>query len=182
MTKNYLWRGWLITLGLMLGAFTTFAQQAITGKVISGDDQQPIPGVNIVEKGTANGTITDFDGNYSMSVSGPDAILLFSFVGYQDTEQQVGSQTTMNISMATSVEELSEVVVIGYGSAKKEDLTGSVKAISASDFNQGSLNSPQELLNGKVPGVQITNSGGAPGANSTIRIRGDPLFRLPMIL
>ncbi len=172
MKHSYLLKGGLLSLVLLIFATLSFAQTKVSGRVVSGDDDEPIPGVNIIEKGTANGTITDGNGNYSIQVEGPTSVLQFSFVGYQATEQPVGNQSTIDISMAASVSELSEVVVIGYGAAKKEDLTGSVKAISTADFNQGSITSPQELLNGKVPGVQITNAGGAPGAESTIRIRG----------
>src|SRR5690606_11344451 len=135
------------------------------------DDRTGLPGVSILEKGTTNGTVTDAEGNYSISVP-ENAVLVFSFVGYASQEVSVEGRSTIDVSMETDVMALGEVVVIGYGQQEKKDVTGSVLAFSTKDFNKGVITSPQELLVGKVAGVQITTNSGAPGAGSTIRIRG----------
>ncbi|MQY80607.1 MAG: SusC/RagA family TonB-linked outer membrane protein [Bacteroidetes bacterium] len=151
---------------------SVFGQEiSVSGVVTDAASGFPLPGVNILEKGTTNGTITDLDGNFSITV-GSDATLVFSFVGYLTQGIIVGNQTTINVSLEFDVQALEEVVTIGYGTTRKEDVTGSVIAISSDDFNRGAITSPQELIAGKIAGVQITNAGGAPGAASTIRIRG----------
>ncbi len=172
MTNFYTIRKSLpVVVMLMVFSLSAFAQAMVKGTVVSGDDGEPIPGVNVLIKGSASGTITDFNGAYQLQAKKSD-VLVFSFVGYKPKEVLVGDQQQIDVKLGADVKSLNEVVVIGYGSAKKSDLTGSVTAITASDFNQGAISSPQELLNGKVPGVQITNGGGAPGAGATIRIRG----------
>lgn len=156
---------------LLLIAHASFAQQVVMGKVTSSDDGSPIPGVNVLEKGTTNGSVTDGDGGFKINV-GSNATLVFSFVGYASQEIAVGNQTNIAVVLQTDVTALSEVVVIGYGEVQKKDATGAVLAISNKDFNKGVLTSPQDLLVGKFAGVQITSAGGAPGAGSTIRVRG----------
>ncbi|MDP2423819.1 MAG: TonB-dependent receptor [Bacteroidales bacterium] len=165
----------LKTLMIVLAlAFTTqgYAQQLrISGKVSSTTDGQSIPGVNIVVKNTTSGTTTDINGNYSISVD-RGVTMVFSFIGYDTYEVLVGSQTTINVALQPSVTTLEEVVVIGYGTVKKSDATGSISTVSSKDFNRGAITSAQDLLVGKSAGVVITTSGGAPGSGSTIRIRG----------
>jgi TonB-dependent starch-binding outer membrane protein SusC len=157
---------------LLLAANMGWAQgKNVTGKVTSSDDGSPIPGVNILEVGTTNGTVTDGDGNFTMQV-GDNATLSISFIGYKTKLVPVGTQTSLAILLETDVTALSEVVVIGYGEVQKKDATGAVLAISNKDFNKGVLTSPQDLLVGKFAGVSITSASGAPGAGSTIRIRG----------
>ncbi|SHF44655.1 iron complex outermembrane recepter protein [Mariniphaga anaerophila] len=146
-------------------------QKTITGSVVDADSGDPLPGVTIAVKGTTRGTITNFDGLYSIDVEKGET-LAFSFIGYTPQEFIIDNETSLNIKMAQSVVGLEEVVVIGYGQVKKEDATGSVEAISADDFNAGAITSPQELVSGKIAGVQITSGGGSPGEGSTIRIRG----------
>lgn len=150
----------------------SYAQvKTVTGKVTDAGNGEALPGVTIVVKGTTNGTITNFDGGYSISVEQGQS-LSFSFIGYKAQEQVVGASNVMNLQLEQSMENIDEVVVIGYGQVKKEDATGSVTAVTSADFNQGAITSPQELVSGKIAGVQITNGGGAPGDGSTIRIRG----------
>ncbi len=150
----------------------SYAQvKTVTGKVTDAGNGEALPGVTIVVKGTTNGTITNFDGGYSISVE-QGQTLSFSFIGYKAQEQVVGASNVMNLQLEQSMENIDEVVVIGYGQVKKEDATGSVTAVTSADFNQGAITSPQELVSGKIAGVQITNGGGAPGDGSTIRIRG----------
>ncbi len=172
MTKYYQLRR-VFSLAVLFTFFSVmaFAQKVITGTVVSAEDNEPIPGANVLIKGTATGTITDFEGTFQLEASN-ESTLLVSFVGYQPQEIKVGSQTNIDVKLATDVTSLNEVVVIGYGSVKKEDATGSVQAITAEDLNKGAITSPQDLIVGKTAGVQITTAGGAPGAGATIRIRG----------
>ena len=171
MRKLYLLtRGCLLVL-LMLGAFTSFAQRTVTGKVTASDDGSAIPGVNILEKGTSNGTTSDADGNYSISV-GSDATLVFTFVGFATQEVQVGNQTTINVALNSDVTALSEIVVTGYGSQDKKEITSSVVSLTTKEFNQGNINDATQLLQGKVPGLSIYNRGGNPNSAATIRLRG----------
>ncbi|WP_203532637.1 carboxypeptidase-like regulatory domain-containing protein [Draconibacterium halophilum] len=156
----------------MLSVSLGYAQvKTVTGTVSDAGSGEPLPGVTIVVKGTTQGTITDFDGNYSIDVEEAQTIV-FSYIGYNEQEVTIGASNQVNVQLEQSMENLDEVVVIGYGQVKKEDATGSVSAVSSEDFNQGAITSPQELVTGKIAGVQITNSGGAPGEGSTIRIRG----------
>jgi TonB-dependent starch-binding outer membrane protein SusC len=157
---------------LLLAANMGWAQgKNVTGKVTSSDDGSPLPGVNILEVGTSNGTVTDGDGNFTIQV-GASATLSVSFIGYRTQQVSVGAQTAIAIVLETDVTALQEVVVVGYGEVQKKDATGAVTAISNKDFNKGVLTSPQDLLVGKFAGVAITSNSGAPGSGSTIRIRG----------
>jgi TonB-dependent starch-binding outer membrane protein SusC len=172
MTKFYR------TVSKYLAVFLVFAslglqaqERSVSGKVTSSDDGSPIPGANILEVGTSNGTVTDGDGKFTLNV-GSNATLAISFIGYKTTEVVVGAQTTIDVVLVSDVTALQEVVVIGYGEVQKKDATGAVLAISNKDFNKGVLTSPQDLLVGKFAGVQITSAGGAPGAGNTIRVRG----------
>jgi TonB-dependent starch-binding outer membrane protein SusC len=171
MTKLYLFVRRYLAVVLVLGAMSAFAQQSVSGKVTSSDDGSGIPGVNILEKGTTNGTVSDADGSYTINVSS-GATLVYSFVGYVSQEVSVGSQTSMNVTLQSDVTSLSEVVVVGYGSQEKKEITSSVVSLSTKDFNQGNVNDPTQLLQGKVAGLSIYNRGGNPNESSTIRLRG----------
>lgn len=144
--------------------------QTVSGVV--SDASGPIPGVNVVVKGTTTGTQTDFDGNYSLNVSSADAVLVFSFLGYATQEIPVNGQSTINVTLSEDVAQLNEVVVVGYGSTTKKEITSSVTKVSEEDFNQGTINNPSELLQGKVAGLSIYNKGGNPNEDATIRLRG----------
>jgi len=162
-----------ILLGFLFSLFIVMellAQVRITGKVTT-DEGDGIPGVNIQEKGTSNGTITDIEGNYSVEV-GEDATLVFSYVGYLTEEVSVAGRSVIDISLAEDITQLMEIVVIGYGEVQKEDLTGSIATLNTREFNKGVITSPQDLLVGKIAGVSIVSDGGAPGSGTTIRIRG----------
>ncbi|MFZ6013702.1 MAG: SusC/RagA family TonB-linked outer membrane protein [Bacteroidota bacterium] len=145
--------------------------RTVTGKVTSSDDGSGLPGVNVVEKSTNNGTVTDADGNFSINVA-DNATLVFTFVGYASQEIAVGAQTSINVTLQTDVTALSEVVVVGYGSQEKKEITSAAVALSEREFNRGNINDPTQLLQGKVPGLSIYNRGGNPNSNSTIRLRG----------
>ncbi|MBS2212863.1 TonB-dependent receptor [Carboxylicivirga mesophila] len=148
-----------------------YAQQmTVSGTVTDAADGMPLPGVTVAVKGTTTGTITTPDGNYTLSVENGQT-LVFSFIGYK-SQEIVATNTTINVALEEDIIGMEEVVVIGYGTTKKKDLTGSIQTVNADDFNQGAIASPQQLINGKVAGVQITDGGGAPGEGATIRIRG----------
>jgi iron complex outermembrane receptor protein len=151
---------------------TSFAQNLmVTGTVKDATDGTSIPGVTIVVKSTATGTTTNMDGSFSLSVQ-KGSILVFSYIGYETAEVEVTSTSPINVSLKQSATDLTEIVVIGYGTVKKSDATGSISTISSKDFNKGAITSPQDLLVGKSAGVVVTTAGGAPGSGSTIRVRG----------
>lgn len=160
---------------LFLGILTSGALNAqgirVTGKVTDAADGSALIGVTIQEKGTVNGTITDVNGSFAITVA-PTSTLVVSYVGYTAQEILVNNRTSINIAMSVGDMKLQEVVVIGYGTVKKTDATGSVVAVSSKDFNRGAITSPQDLLVGKSAGVVITTSSGAPGSGATIRVRG----------
>lgn len=164
--------GFIATLSLFF--FTTlisFAQRTVTGKVTDGSDKSAMPGVTVQVKGSTQGTQTDAQGSYSIAVP-ENSTLVFSFIGKTTQEIAVGNKSTISVELMDDSQILNEVVVIGYGSQKKKDLTGSVVSISSADFVKGQLTTPEQLVSGKLAGVQITSNGGAPGSGSTIRIRG----------
>ncbi|PKA96742.1 TonB-linked SusC/RagA family outer membrane protein [Flavobacteriaceae bacterium MAR_2009_75] len=135
----------------------------ITGTLIAEEDGMPIPGANVVEKGTSNGTTSDFDGNYSITVSSSDAILVFSSIGYATQEVSISGQSTINVQLQTDVSALEEVVVVGYGTAKKETLTGAVEQVKAEAFEDLAVGSPALALQGRTPGLTVTRSSSRPG-------------------
>lgn len=150
LTKLFLVGIFLIS---QLGAFAQTEHKTVTG-TITGEDGVPIPGVTIIEKGTTTGTVTDIDGNFSISVP-PKATLLFSFVGLRTQEIVVGDQTTLKVTMMTDAIGLDEVVAIGYGTAKKKDLTGAVSSVSAEEMIKYQPSNAQELLRSSVPGLRV---------------------------
>ena len=142
----------------------------VSGKV-TGENGQPLPGVTVKVKNTTTAVVSDNNGEYKISV--PDGgTLIFSFVGYDTQEINVNSQAMINVSLKAQNTGLNEVVVIGYGTSKKSDLTGSVANVNAKDFNKGVTLAPEQLIQGKVAGVQIGLNSGAPAAETTVRIRG----------
>lgn len=132
----------------------------------------PVIGATIVEKGTVNGVSTDFNGEYSLGVSNENAVVEVSYIGYKTVELVASSELLKNLTLEEDLMSLDEVVVIGYGAVKKNDMTGSVVAIKAEDVNRGAVNSPDQLLLGKVPGLLVTPASGQPGEGAQIRIRG----------
>ncbi|MCF2875130.1 MULTISPECIES: SusC/RagA family TonB-linked outer membrane protein [unclassified Tenacibaculum] len=156
---------------LLLSSITMFAQQTVTGKVTEKDTGEPLPGVSIIIKGTIKGIDTDFNGNYSIQNVKPTDVLIYSFIGLKTKEVLVGNQTTINVSLENDNQNLDEVVVVGYGTTTVKDATGSVEAITAKDFTKGNVVTPENLLSGRVSGVEIKTSG-APGSGSQITIRG----------
>jgi hypothetical protein len=158
-----------------------YVQQDISGTV-SDDQGAPLPGVSVVEVGTANGTVTDFDGNYVITVN-EGSVLEFSYLGMETKQVTVAGDNTVNVTLATSSSELDEVVVIGYGTRKKKDLTGAVSVITSEELLKEVKMSPELAMQGKMAGVFISNPGANPNTRPTIRIRGvgtigfnDPLY------
>jgi iron complex outermembrane receptor protein len=157
---------------LLCGVSVAIAQSgAVTGVVTDAADGTLLPGATVVLKGTTQGTVTDINGKYTIDVTA-NQVIEFSYVGYAPQEFVVQPGQTLNVALQSSAQSLDGVVIIGYGSVKKKDATGSVAVVSSDDFNQGAITNPVGLISGKVAGVQITSSTGAPGGSSTIRIRG----------
>jgi len=156
---------------LMLLPFAMFAQQTVKGKVLEKSTGQPLPGVNILVKGTTNGTTTDFDGMFSLTVKKENAVLVFSFLGFK-TQEVSASSSFMTISLEDDAQALNEVVVIGYGQTTKKDATGAVDKVDSKNFNNGAIVSSDQLIAGKMAGVQVIPADGTPGAGATIKIRG----------
>ena len=153
----------------------TLAQTAVSGKVVD-ESGQGIPGVTVLEKGTTNGIVTDVDGKYSLKV-GPNAILMFSYIGFKAQEITVGNQSTIDVNLAVDIEELDEVVVIGYGTQKKSHLTGAISKVENKKLDQIPLSRADDALVGQVSGVNIQSTGGdgndqGVGSDPQIRIRG----------
>jgi len=161
----------LLFLVMFMVFIPTHAQEGtITGVITSLEDGMPLPGVNVLVKGTSSGTITDFDGNYSISV-GSGEILEFSFIGMLTKEVAVGTQNNINVALEVSAATLDEVVLVGYGSTKKQDVTGSITRIKADELVKQPALTPTQSIQGKASGVQIISSG-APGSSPIVRIRG----------
>jgi len=153
------------------------AQIGISGKVTDSGNGEAIPGVNIAVKGTSTGTITDGDGNFTISVPNESSILLFSFVGYEPTRVTVGSKTVFDISLTASSKQIDEVVVVGYGTAKKSDLSGSSVSVSSEDIRSTVSANIDQAMQGKAAGVTATITSGQPGASVSISIRGQGTLR-----
>jgi len=152
---------------------STYQDQVVTGTVTTSTDGMPLPGVSIVVRGTTIGTQTDFDGNYSLEVPDDNAILVFSYVGFLTQEITAQGQTTIDVAMNEDVAALDEVVVIGYGTMKKQDVTGAVSSVEAQDIVSTPVPGIADAIKGRIAGVDITNTSGNPGAPQQIRIRGN---------
>jgi TonB-linked SusC/RagA family outer membrane protein len=157
------------TLFLLFLSIGIFAQQSVSG-LITDNSGNALPGVNVIIKGTNVGVSSDFDGNFQINADNGQ-ILVFSYIGYQTVELTVNG-ASLDVVMAESDSELDEVVVIGYGTVRKKDLTGTVDLVTEKDFAKGSVVSPQQLIRGKVAGVSIVSNSGAPGDDSNVLIRG----------
>ena len=166
-----LWKA--LALFLMISTSAAVAQDAaVTGKVTDAGGSLGLPGVTVQVKGETRGTNTDADGKYRLINVASNATLVFSSIGYVTKEVAVGSRQTVDVTLAEDNKTLSEVVVVGYGTQKSKDVTGSVATIGTKDFNKGVITSPEQLLQGRVAGVQITPASGEPGAANNIQIRG----------
>jgi len=166
----------IATLSMFLSS-SIFAQKTVTGKVTDSKDGSPLAGVSILAKGTGTGTQTKADGTFSLSVPSNSNTLVVSSVGYATQEVTIASQTSVDVLLVSSGANLNEVVVVGYGTARKKDLTGAVSSVQAKDFVKGPVTNPDQLLIGKVSGLQIINSSGQPGAVTIVKIRGTNSIR-----
>ena len=162
----------LLSVGFFLLPNWILAQRTISGTVSDAETGEPLIGATVLIKGQSAGTITDFDGKYSIDISEGTKIITFSYTGYAAIDMDIGKSNILDVPMSAGAI-LDEVVVIGYGTIKKEDATGSVQSVSSEKFNKGAITGPQELLAGKVAGVTISTNSGAPGEGATIRIRGE---------
>lgn len=171
--KNKLLKQLLLPIMILCGSF--IYAQSVSGTV--SDATGPLPGVNVLVKGTTNGTQTDFDGNYTLNNVNSDDVLVFSFLGYATQEVSYDGQSTLDVTLAEDAAVLDEVVVIGYGTTTVKDATGAVASVKADDFNGGIISSPEQLIQGKTAGVQITSASGEPGAGISLRIRGSNSIR-----
>ncbi|RAV28439.1 SusC/RagA family TonB-linked outer membrane protein [Sinomicrobium soli] len=148
------------------------SQDMITGTVISASDGAPLPGVNILVKGTAQGVVTDFDGNYEIEGVAPDAELEFSYIGFKTQTVAVDGRSTVDVSLVEDLEQLDEVVVVGYGTQSRQKVTGAVSSVKSEDIVTQGSNTVEKALQGRVPGVQVESAGGDPGSGVRILIRG----------
>ncbi len=172
-----------IVLALLLSATVVFAQQRVTG-VVKDTHNDPVIGANVVVKGTTIGTVTDLDGNYSIEIPGSASVLEFRYIGYITQQTKVGNQSTINVTLVEDTQAIDEVVVVGYGTVKKSDLTGAVSSIKSEELQKLPMTSVDQGIQGRAAGVQVTSTSGAPGGQIAIRVRGgnslssgnDPLF------
>ncbi|MGS2763720.1 SusC/RagA family TonB-linked outer membrane protein [Sinomicrobium sp. M5D2P9] len=172
-----LFKRWLCSVVTLCVAIGLHAQggSTVSGTVLSGADDEPLPGVTVRVKGTDKGTVTDFDGNYTISLTGENNILIFSYIGFRTEEVPVNGRNEINVALEEDLAKLDEVVVVGYGTQKRADLTGSIAVVDAEEINKVSGNDVGQLLQGRSSGVTVT-SDGQPGAAPNIRIRGVSTF------
>jgi TonB-dependent starch-binding outer membrane protein SusC len=164
------------TIALLLIGSAAIAQTSVTGKVTDSKDGSPVQGVTVAVKGARTITQTAADGTYRIIAPGT-ATLVFTSTGFAKQEIAVSGKTTVDVAFVATSQQLNEVVVVGYGTARKKDLSGAMTTVSSKDFQKGVVTSPEQLVLGKVAGVSIITNGGAPGAGSTIRIRGGASLR-----
>jgi iron complex outermembrane receptor protein len=171
--KKQLWNFmFLLFFLLSFSLGSAIAQQGqITGRITDSDSGEGIPGVSVLVKGTTRGTITDIDGNFSIMASSAD-VLVISFIGYQTIEEVVGNRSVINLNLSQSVQALNEIIVVGYGTQERKEITSAVTSVKAENFNQGTVNDPRQLLQGKVAGLNIARPGGNPNRGFNMRLRG----------
>ena len=157
---------------LMLSLLSFSQDKVITGKVTDAREGSNLGNVTVSVKGTRTATQTRADGSYSITVPGNANVLVFSSVGFTTQEIALDGKNSVDVSLAVNNAALGEIVVVAYGTRRRSDLTGSVTSVSAKDFQKGNINSAEQLLQGKVAGLQVTTGGGSAGGGSTIRIRG----------
>lgn len=168
-SKSFSSKLWLLFTALIMSVTAAAQNFEATGRVVDSSNSQPVPGVTVLVKGTTTGTITDFDGNFSVKTS-EGTTLVFSFIGY--TTQELPAAKGMSVSLAPDNQELEDVVVIGYGTQRKGDVTSAITSVKSEDFVKGNINNAADLVKGKVAGLTITNGSGDPSSSSAIRLRG----------
>ena len=172
-----------ILIAFLFLALVSHAQLSITGRVTVATDNQPAIGVTVMVQGTSTGTVTDFDGNYAITVPDRNAVLVFSYTGYASQDLVVGDRASIDVALEESVSLLNEVVVTGYGSQKRSNISGSVSTVNAEEIAERPITRVEQALQGRVAGVQVAQVSGSPGSAQTVRIRGvgtinnsDPLY------
>lgn len=161
---------------IAFSAGSVFAQVEVSGTVIDEETDEPLTGVNIVVQGTSTGTATDIDGNYSLEVPSLEETLVVTYIGYIRQTIPIDGRTEIDIVLAPDRAELDDIVVVGYGTQEERQITGSISSVSTDEFIQGNVNNPGELIQGKVPGLNISTEGGNPNADPTFRLRGVSSF------
>ncbi|GAA4402114.1 hypothetical protein GCM10023187_17010 [Nibrella viscosa] len=159
-------------------------ERTITGRIISSEDNSGLPGVNVAVKGTTRGTTTDAEGRYRLAIPGDNAVLVFSSVGFMSQEVNVGNRSTIDIKLAVDQRTLNEVVVVGYGTQKKSQLTGAISSVGAKEIQELPITNARQALQGRAAGVDVVQNSSKPGAGPVVRIRGrrsinasnDPLY------
>jgi TonB-dependent SusC/RagA subfamily outer membrane receptor len=146
-------------------------QRTITGTILD-ENKSPMPGVNVKVEGSAIGAISDINGKYSVNVASGEAVLVFSFIGYNEIKIPTSGKSTIDVTLEPSVESLEEVVVVGYGVTKKRDITGSISSVKSADLKNLTFTDAAHAMQGKAAGVQIVNASGAPGSTASIQVRG----------
>ena len=162
----------LLVFALFLGFQVSQAQQSKVQGTVSDAQGKPIAGVSITLKGQKAGVVSENNGTYSISLSNSNGTLVFSSIGYSDKEVSINGKTTIDVVLSAKDDNLNEVVVVGYGTQKKKDITGSVGTVNASQIKNLSLTSPEQALQGRVAGVNVTSSSGTPGGAININVRG----------
>ncbi|MGB3799916.1 MAG: TonB-dependent receptor plug domain-containing protein, partial [Lewinella sp.] len=163
----------LIFLLLFLSVGTgAYAQQTVSGTVTGGEGEGGLPGVTVMVKGTNSGTATDFDGSYTLTVPNGNAVLAFSYIGYRPQEVEVGTQNVIDITLGQDINSLDEVVVIGYGTQVRRDVTGSISSLDEKSFSAQANTNVDQMIQGKAAGVQVVQNSGEPGGGMSINIRG----------
>ena len=158
-------------------------EKSISG-TIKDENNDPLIGVSIVAKNSSTGTVTDADGHYQLSLPDDVTTLVFSYIGYQTQEINIDGRNIIDVVMISAASQIEQVVVIGYGTINKRDVTGAVKSLRTEEFNKGIINTPEQLLQGKVAGVNVTTASGDPNAAISVTVRGpggvrtgsDPLY------
>ena len=172
-----------LTILFVMASFTLYGQYKVKGTILENGSEEPLIGVNVVEKGSTTGTITDIDGQFEISVSDREAVLVISYIGYQTQQIRLEGKKNITISLGEDVEQLEEVVVVGYGVQKKAVVTGAISKVKAEDLENMPVTRIEQSLLGRAAGVRVTGASGAPGDGATVRIRGtttignsDPLY------
>src|SRR5690606_858821 len=170
MKHLFLWGSQLL---FLLLTSTAMAQLRVTGSVINSESKEPLAGVSVTVKGSANAVISDSLGRFALTVPSSETVLVFSYVGFAEQEMAVGTGNDLTINMRPLKNSLEEVVVIGYGTVKRRDLTGAVSSVKAEDIVRIPTQNVVEAIQGRVPGADITRSSGSPGAGVNIVVRGN---------
>jgi hypothetical protein len=171
MKKNKLVRVVFMMLPMLLLSFLTYAQTGQVRGIVTDENGSPIPGANVVVKGTTNGNMTDLNGRYQVNADSKST-LVFTFIGYKAQEVHVANQKQINVKLVPDNLQLNEVVVVGYGTMKKSDLSGAVSSVRSDALKNLSTSDAAAAIQGKVSGVQVLSNSGAPGQGASIRVRG----------